>query len=147
MSESLNNTMQNEQSEETSLLDSIYHKYTKSVIRALASTEFYDHFMSELACARNEFQFSNRRMEKLLDFTWIDSMESALQSIQHIITSPRNIIKEDELIVDVAHVKKTDSSVVRHLAQHGSSMIQNFDEDTGDVRPNKLMQKLREDTV
>lgn len=147
MSESSYNTPQNEQSEKKSLIDSIYLKYTKSVLRALSSTEFYEYFMNELAGAHNEFQFSNRRMEKLLDFTWIDSIESALSSIQHIISSPRNIIREDELIVDVAHVKKSDSSVVRHLAQHGSSMIQNFDEETGDVRPNKLMQKLREDTV
>ena len=46
----------------------------------------------------------------------------------------------------MANAKKTGDDVVRHLAQH-ASLVEDFNEDTGDVRPNRLMQKYREDTI
>ena len=128
------------------VIDPIYQKYVKSVMRALSSSDFYEYFMTSLAYADNEFQFSNRRMEKIVDTSWVDAIETALEGFQNIIASPRNIIKEEELIVNVANAKKTGDDVVRHLAQH-ASLVEDFNEDTGDVRPNRLMQKYREDTI
>ena len=101
-------------------IDPIYQKFTKSVVRSLGSTEFYEFFMDAISRADNQFQFSNRKMEKLVDIKWVDAIEEALEGMQNIIANPRNIIREDELIVNVAHVKKAGSDVVRHLAQHGS---------------------------
>ena len=129
-----------------SLIDPLYQKYTKSVIRALGSTEFYEYFMAAIAGADNEIQFSNRRMEKIVDTDWIDAIESALTGFQNIIENPRNVIREDELIVNVANAKKTGSDVVRHLAMH-ASLVEDFDEESGDVRPNRVMQKYREDSI
>ena len=128
------------------VIDPIYQKYVKSVMRALSSSDFYEYFMTSLAYADNEFQFSNRRMEKIVDTSWVDAIETALEGFQNIIASPRNIIKEEELIVNVANAKKTGNDVVRHLVQH-ASLVEDFNEDTGDVRPNRLMQKYREDTI
>lgn len=133
-------------SETLDVIDPIYQKYVKSVLRALSSSQFYEFFMDSISRADNEFQFSNRRMEKLVDNTWIDAIEDALEGFQNVIASPRNVIKEDELIVNVANAKKAGSDVVRHLAQH-ASLVEKFDESTGDVRPSKLMQKYREDSV
>ena len=129
-----------------SLIDPIYQKYTKSVIRALGSTEFYDFFMDAISHAENQFQFSNRKMEKTVDLDWVDAIEDTLPAFQNIIASPRNVIREDELIVNVANAKKAGSDVVRHLAQH-ASLVEKYDYETGDVRPSKLMQKYREDSV
>lgn len=128
------------------LIDPLYQKYTKSVIRALGSTEFYEYFMESVACADNSFQFSNRKLEKIVDLSWVDAIEDALPAFQSIISMPRNIIKEDELIVNVANAKKAGADVVRHLAQH-ASMVEKYDPRTGEVRPSKLMQKFREDSI
>lgn len=128
------------------LIDPIYEKFTRSVIRSIGSTEFYEFFMDTVSHAHNEFQFSNRKMEKFIDTKWIDALEESLEGFQHIIENPRNVIKEEELIVNVANAKKAGSDVVRHLAQHGS-LVEKYDEDTGDVRPAKLMQKFREDST
>ena len=136
----------NDAKKKTSLIDPIYQKYTKSVIRALGSTEFYEFFMDAVSHADNQFQFSNRKMEKTVDLDWVDAIEESLPAFQNIVSSPRNIIQEDELIVNVANVKKAGADVVRHLAQH-ASLVEKFDEETGDVRPSKLMQKYREDTA
>ena len=129
-----------------SVIDPLYKKYVKSVVRALGTTEFYEYFMESVAQAENEIQFSNRRMEKLVDTNWIDAIENALTGFQNIIASPRNVIREDELIVNVANAKKTGSDVVRHLAVH-TSLVEDFNEENGDVRPSKLMQKYREDSI
>ncbi|MBQ6878155.1 MAG: DUF2357 domain-containing protein [Oscillospiraceae bacterium] len=129
-----------------SYIDPLYEKYTKSVIRALGSTEFYEFFMDAVSRAENRFQFSNRKMEKTVDLNWVDAIEESLPAIQNIISSPRNIIREEELIVNVANAKKAGSDVVRHLAQH-ASLVEKYDFETGEVRPSKLMQKYREDTI
>lgn len=130
----------------TSLIDPIYQKFTKSVIRALGSTEFYEFFMDSIACADNQFQFSNRKAIKTVDLDWVDAVEETLAAFQTVISAPRNVIHEEELIVNVANAKKAGSEVVRHLAQH-ASLVEDFDEDRGDVRPSRLMQKYREDSV
>ena len=129
-----------------SLIDPLYEKYTKSVIRALGSTEFYEFFMDAISRAENQFQFSNRKMEKTVDLDWVDAIDESLPAFQNIVSNPRNIIKEDELIVNVANAKKAGADVVRHLAQH-AELVEKYDTDSGDVRPSKLMQKYREDTT
>ena len=132
---------------ELSLIDSFYLRYTKSVVRALGSTDFYEYFMDAIAGANNQIQFSNRKVEKLIDEAWVDAIEESLPGIQAIIDRPRNVIQEEELIVNVGLAKKSDSSVVRHLSQHGSTMIDDFNDRTGEVNPSKLMQKTRDDST
>ena len=128
------------------LIDPLYEKYTKSVIRALGSTEFYEFFMDSISRAENQFQFSNRKMQKTVDLDWVDAVEDSLPAFQNIVSNPRNVIREDELIVNVANAKKAGADVVRHLAQH-AELVEKFDQHSGDVRPSKLMQKYREDSI
>ena len=139
-------TEKNSAKKKDALIDPLYQKYTKSVIRALGSTEFYEFFMDAISRAENQFQFSNRKMEKTVNSDWVDTIEDSLSAFQNIVSNPRNIIKEDELIVNVANAKKAGADVVRHLAQH-AELVEKFDDEVGEVRPSRLMQKYREDTV
>lgn len=132
-------------SKKSASIDAIYQKYARGVIRTLASSDFYEFFMDMIEKAENEFQFSNRRSEKIIDPKWVDAVDEALGAFQNIISNPRNVIKEEELIVNVAHAKKGGQDVVRHLAQHGN-LVSSYDYETHDVKPNKLMQKLRDDS-
>jgi len=129
-----------------SLIDPVYLKFTKGVIRAIGSLEFYEYFMDNMAHSDTEIQFSNRRMEKWIDRTWVENIENGLPAFQKIISTPRNVIHEEELIVNVANAKKAGPDVVVHLAQH-ANLVEKFDPHTGDVRPSKLMQKYREDSI
>lgn len=128
-----------------SLIDPIYKKLMKSVIRSIGSSEFYEFFMDTMSRADNEIQFSNRKVDKVVDVRWVEAIEASVDAMQAIVANPRNIIREDELIVNVAHARKAGSDVVRHLAQHGQ-LVEDFDEETGNVRPSRLMQKYREDS-
>lgn len=145
MSENKKNSSLSEKKDSDNV-EYLFQKYVKSVVRALGSTQFYQYFMESVAHAENEIQFSNRRMEKIVDTEWIEAIETTLTGFQNIIENPRNVIREDELIVNVANAKKTGSDVVRHLSMH-ASLVEDFNEDTGDVRPSKLMQKYREDSI
>lgn len=129
-----------------SSIDPVYQKYVRSVVRALGSSEFYRFFMDSIAHADNEFQFSNRKIEKTVDLTWVDAVEEAMEAFQNIVSMPRNVIHEEELIVNVANARKAGADTVRHLAQH-AALVENFDAETGNVRPSRLMQKYRDDAI
>ena len=128
------------------LIDPVFQRFVNGVTRAIGSTEFYEYFMDCMNIAETEIQFSNRKLIKTVDLNWVDKIEDTLEAIQSIVENPRNIIKEEELIVNVAHAKKANAETVRHLAQH-SGLVEDFNYDTGDVRPSKLMQRYREDSV
>ena len=129
-----------------SLIDPIYQKYVKGVVRAIGSTAFYEFFMDAIARAENEFQFSNRKLLKTVDLTWVDAIDRALEPFEAIIGNPRNFIMEEELIVNVANARKTGSETVRHLVQH-SALVEQYDDQKGDVRPGRLMQRYRDDSI
>ena len=129
-----------------SLIDPIYEKFVRGVTRAIGSTEFYQFFMDAVSRAQNEFQFSNRKIVKSVDLRWVNSIEESLEAMQRIVSNPRNIIKEEELIVNVANARKAGAETVRHLAQH-SALVEKFDPEQGEVRPGRLMQRYREDSV
>jgi hypothetical protein len=131
---------------ENSLIDPIYEKFVRGVTRSIGSTEFYEFFMDSISRAQNQFQFSNRKMIKNIDMTWVDAVEEALDAMQNIVSSPRNVIKEEDLIVNVANARKAGAETVRHLAMH-SSLVENFDEERSEVRPSKLMQRYREEDL
>ena len=133
------------QEQAPSVIDPIYQKYTRSIIRTLSSTDFYDFFMDSIARADNRFQFSNRKMEKTVDSRWVDAIDEALGSFQAIINSPRNVIREEELIVNVANAKRTGTEVIQHLAQH-AALVEDYNENTGNVRPSRVMQRYRDDS-
>lgn len=135
-----------EETRDPSLIDPIYQKFVRGVTRAIGSTEFYQFFMDAVSRAQNEFQFSNRKMIKTVDLRWVNSIEETLEAMQKIISSPRNVIKEEELIVNVANARKAGAETVRHLAQH-SALVEKFDPEQGEVRPGRLMQRYREDSV
>lgn len=132
--------------ESADTIDGVYERFVKGVVRAVGSTDFYQFFMDAVSRAENVFQFSNRKLVKTVDLEWVDAIDEALPAFQNIIASPRNMIKEEELIVNVANARKADSETVRHLAQHGS-LVEDYDEQSGDVRPGRLMQRYREDTI
>lgn len=128
---------QNKQ-KKSSLIDPIYTKFVRGVTRAIGSTEFYEFFMDAVSRAQNEFQFSNRKLVKTVDLTWVDAIEESLDAFQKIISSPRNVLKEEDLIVNVANAKKSGAETVRHLAQH-SGLVDSFDEERNEVHPGRLM--------
>ncbi len=125
-------------------IDPIYRQYASRIIKYVASTEFYEYFMAMVENGKNTMQFSNRKIEKTVDETWVTAIEATMKPMEEIINNPRNFIMQEEIIVNVALAKRITPDTVQHLAQHGS-MIDKFSEKEG-VRPNRLMEKSKEDS-
>ncbi len=125
-------------------IDPIYKQYAARIIKYIASTDFYEYFMQMLENGKNVMQFSNRKVEKLVDEVWVNAIETAMKPMEEIINNPRNFIVQEEIIVNVALAKRVTPDTIQHLAQHGS-MVDEFSEKDG-VRPNRLMEKSKEDS-
>ncbi len=125
-------------------IDPIYKQYASRIIKAVASTDFYEYFMQLIQSGRNDFQFSNRRVDKTVDETWVTAIEAVIKPMEEIINNPRNFIIQEEIIVNVALAKQVGPDTVQHLAQHGA-MVDEYSEKEG-VRPNRLMEKSKEDS-
>ncbi len=125
-------------------IDPIYKQYASRLIKYVASTDFYEYFMAMLENGKNTMQFSNRKILKTVDETWVTAIEAAMKPMEEIINNPRNFIIQEEIIVNVALAKKVTPDTVQHLAQHGS-LIDRYDDEEG-VRPNRLMEKSKEDS-
>jgi len=125
-------------------IDPIYKAYTARIIKYLASTEFYDYFMAVLDSGKNTFQFSNRKVEKTVDESWVAAIEAVIKPMEEIIANPRNFIIQEEAIVNIALAKKVTPDSIIHLSQHGN-MIDTITKDG--VRPNRLMNKFKEDSL
>jgi len=72
-----------------------------------------------------------------LDSGWVDTMESALFSVEKIVRNPKKFIIDEDLLVDVERAKKTTAKTVRHLSSN-SQFVQSISE-AGEVRPKKLL--------
>ena len=75
----------------------------------------------------HEFQFSNRRLEKTVDETWVRIIEETLPAFDEICRNPRIIITQEELITNVVQARKVDSQVVRYICSHGN-LVESVDE-------------------
>lgn len=129
----------------TGLMAPIYQKRTRDVDEAISDRAFYTHFMEILSGAQNDVAIFARKQEKTVDLNWVEKIEETIPAIQSIVSNPRNVIKDTELVVNAANARRVGPAAVRHLIQH-TSYVEKYDEATGEVRPARLMQKYREDS-
>lgn len=94
--------------------------------------------IAALRGGENTISHSRSSQSVQLDDEWVLEIEQGLTSIEQIIHRPRKFIAENELLLDVAKVRRTTTKTVRHLTTH-SQFVQNYEEDTGEVRPKKLL--------
>ena len=92
----------------------------------------------------------NIRIEKNTDgnafeLDWIDEIEKAVPYIDNIFENPKRFIVTEEEILNVEKSKKVGVATVKHLSKH-TNFISEYDEETNDIRPSKLLNELKEET-
>ena len=127
------------------LIDSIYKKFTPKAFKSLTSPEFYEFFMSMMKNGEQTFQFSNKHLDMEIDERWVDIIEATIPALEAIARDPRVIITQEELITNVVQVRKINAQVIQHLISH-SYLLDAYDEKTGEVRPAKMLNILKEET-
>lgn len=108
--------------------------------------EELDKFIALLRGGENSITHNNYIQSVQMDDTWVIEVENALVSIEQIVHRPRKFIADNELILDVSKVRRTNSKTVRHLTTH-SQYVQNYEKDTGEVTPKKLLTSEMEEDI
>ena len=92
----------------------------------------------------------NVRIEKstdgnVLELDWIDEIEKAVPYIDNFFENPNRFIISEEEILNIEKSKKVGVATVKHLSKH-TNFISEVDEETGDIKPEKLLNELKEET-
>lgn len=80
------------------------------------------------------------------DLSWLDMMEDTVRYIDNILINPKRFIINEEELVKVEKSKKVTVESVMHLCQH-TNLISDYNEDTGEVKPTKILNILKEETL
>lgn len=80
------------------------------------------------------------------DFKWLNVIEDSLKYINNILKDPKVFILNNEEVVQIEKSKKVSVESVIHLSQH-SNFVSKIDPITGDVRPSKILNVTREETM
>ena len=125
-------------------MENVYEKLVKNLSPDLAQDRFYQYFMNLLETGSNYCSYFSSHMVKNIDEEWINAIEEALPSLQHVVLNPRKFIEEDRQIVNVAMARNITPETIQHLLQH-SNMIDKVNED-GTVVPNRLLNVYKEES-
>lgn len=80
------------------------------------------------------------------DLSWLEIMEDTVRYIDNILMNPKKFIINEEEIVKVEKSKKVTVESVIHLSQH-TNLISDYNAETGDVKPTKVLNILKEETL
>lgn len=79
------------------------------------------------------------------DYDWLEIFETTIPHIDKILRNPKKFIVTDEEIVKIELAKKITVDSIKHLSKH-TNFIQDVDKKTGDVKPSKILNVLKEET-
>ena len=111
----------------------------------LDSDRLYESFRSSLSYSRSTIALNRRILEKDIDVSWVESIETGLVSIDNVIRNPSKTIINVEEVVPIALSKKITVDSVKHLAQH-TDLIQSVDPETGKITPSKVLNIHKEES-
>ena len=102
-----------------------------------------DYFLNNL----NSTLGVKRDYEKMqYDHEWLEIIEDTIPYIDNIVRNPKRFIINEEEIVKVELAKRVTVESVIHLSQH-TSLIQDIDKKTGDVKPSKILNINRDESL
>lgn len=109
----------------------------------------------EKSSEKNEKRFFNKidsslrvkiDYEKILtDTSWIDLMEITIPYLDNIFRSPNRFIINEEELVKIELARKITVESIKHLSKN-TNLIQDYNKQTGDVRPSKILNINKEET-
>ena len=107
--------------------------------------KYYKYFYNLLETGRNYVKYSYVRLVKEVDETWVNAIEEAMPSLQHVVLNPRKFIEEEREVVNIAMARNITAESVRHLLAH-SNYIDEYRKD-GTVIPNKILNIYKEESL
>ena len=81
----------------------------------------------------------------ILDKDWIEVIEQTIPYLDNILRNPNRFIVNEEEIVKIELAKKITVESVKHLSRN-TNLIQDMDEETGEVTPSKILNINKEES-
>lgn len=94
---------------------------------------------------KGEDVLSGKLNEKVIDMEWVTAIEDTIPYIEKAIDEQRRFIIENNEVYRIDKAKIINKDSVKHLIQH-TNFIDNIDDRTGRVTPNKVLTIEREDS-
>ena len=79
------------------------------------------------------------------DLEWIQVMTDTIPYLDNIFRKPNRFIINEEEIMKIEQTKKVTVESIKHLSKN-TNLIQQIDDETGDVTPSKLLNVRKEET-
>jgi hypothetical protein len=114
-----------------------YKKLNTTFTGVNKSDDFARVFMNVIKSANTSLYQKERRERRIFDDSWMTAVEDAIPVIDKVTRSPRENLKQMQMVVPVERAKKTDKDTIRHLASN-TQFIKQID-DKGNVTPSKVL--------
>lgn len=79
------------------------------------------------------------------DLEWLDIMEDTIRYLDNILRNPNRFIVNEEDIVKIELARRVTVDSIKHLSKN-TNLIQDFDKETGDVKPSKILNINKEES-
>ncbi len=119
-----------------------YKKINTTFAGVNKSDEFAQIFMNVLKSGNTTLYQKERRERRVFDDAWMSAVEAAVPVIDKITRSPRENLKQMQMVVPIERAKKTDKDTVRHLAAN-TQLIKSISRE-GVVTPSKVQTSYNE---
>lgn len=80
----------------------------------------------------------------ILDKDWIDVLEGTIPYLDNILRNPNRFIENEEELVKIEMAKRITVDSIKHLSRN-TNLIQDIDEEKGDVKPSKILNINKEE--
>ena len=79
------------------------------------------------------------------NFEWLEIMEDTIQYLDNILRNPNRFIVNEEDIVKIELARRVTVESIKHLSKN-TNLIQDYNKETGDVRPSKILNINKEES-
>ena len=114
-----------------------YKKLNTTFTGVNKSDDFARVFLNVLKSGSTSLYQKERRERRIFDDSWMTAVEDAIPVIDKVTRSPRENLKQFQMVLPVERAKKTDKDTIRHLASN-TQFIKEIDAQ-GNVTPSKVL--------
>lgn len=79
------------------------------------------------------------------DLEWLDIMEDTIKYLDNILRNPNRFIVNEEEVIKIELARRVTVESIKHLSRN-TNLIQDYDKDTGDVKPSKILNINKEES-
>ena len=79
------------------------------------------------------------------NFEWLEIMEDTIRYLDNILRNPNRFIVNEEDIVKIELARRVTVESIKHLSKN-TNLIQDYNKETGDVRPSKILNINKEES-